>query len=166
MKKFLDNSLFKIVLMLVLLALTISSFQNQDNGIQYVFLVIFILYTSSLLFTNFFKGLTYILSLIVYEVIVSMLLLQFESLLGMTLLATFIPLTISSIFLNEIILDHFKIVNKRPLIIILVNLLIVLLLLAYVYFSKSINSLLCILIYLIVEIIFVTILFNRKADSK
>lgn len=165
MKKFLDNSLFKIVLMLVLLALTISSFQNQDNGIQYVFLVIFILYTSSLLFTNFFKGLTYILSLIVYEVIVSMLLLQFESLLGMTLLATFIPLTISSIFLNEIILDHFKIVNKRPLIIILVNLLTVLLLLAYVYFSKSLNSLLCILIYLIVEIIFVTILFNRRADS-
>ena len=165
MKKFLDNSLFKIVLMLVLLALTISSFQNQNNGIQYVFLVIFILYTSSLLFTNFFKGLTYILSLVVYEVIVSMLILQFESLLGMTLLATFIPLTISSFFLNEIILDHFKIVNKRPLIIILVNLLTVLLLLAYVYFSKSINSLLCILIYLIVEIIFVTILFNRKADS-
>lgn len=165
MKKFLDNSLFKIVLMLVLLALTISSFQNQDNGIQYVFLVVFILYTGSLLFTNFFKGLTYILSLVVYEVIVSMLLLQFESLLGMTLLATFIPLTISSIFLNEIILDHFKIVNKRPLIIILVNLLTVLLLLAYVYFSESINSLLCILIYLIVEIIFVTILFNRKADS-
>lgn len=165
MKKFLDNSLFKIVLMLVLLALTVSSFQNQNNGIQYVFLVIFVLYTGSLLFTNFFKSLTYIVCLIVYEVIVSILLLQFESLLSMTLLATFIPLTISSIFLNEIILDHFKVVNKRPLIIILVNLLTVLMLLAYVYFSKSLNSLLCILIYLIIEVVFVTILFNRKADS-
>lgn len=165
MKKFLDNSLFKIVLMLVLLALTVSSFQNQNNGIQYVFLVIFILYTCSLLFTNFFKSLTYMVCLIVYEVIVSILLLQFESLLSMTLLATFIPLTISSIFLNEIILDHFKVVNKRPLIIILVNLLTVLMLLAYVYFSKNINSLLCILIYLIIEVVFVTILFNRKADS-
>lgn len=165
MKKFLDNSLFKIILMLVLLALTVSSFQNQNNGIQYVFLVIFVLYTGSLLFTNFFKSLTYIVCLIVYEVIVSILLLQFESLLSMTLLATFIPLTISSIFLNEIILDHFKIVNKRPLVIILVNLLTVLLLLAYIYFSKSLNSLLCILIYLIVEVVFVTILFNRKADS-
>lgn len=165
MKKFLDNSLFKIVLMLVLLALTVSSFQNQNNGIQYVFLVIFVLYTGSLLFTNFFKSLTYIIGLIVYEVIVSILLLQFESLLSMTLLATFIPLTISSIFLNEIILDHFKVVNKRPLIIILVNLLTVLMLLAYVYFSKNINSLLCILIYLIIEVVFVTILFNRKADS-
>lgn len=165
MKKFLDNSLFKIVLMLVLLALTVSLFQNQNNGIQYVFLVIFVLYTGSLLFTNFFKSLTYIVCLIVYEVIVSILLLQFESLLSMTLLATFIPLTISSIFLNEIILDHFKVVNKRPLIIILVNLLTVLMLLAYVYFSKSLNSLLCILIYLIIEVVFVTILFNRKADS-
>lgn len=165
MKKFLDNSLFKIVLMLVLLALTVSSFQNQNNGIQYVFLVIFVLYTGSLLFTNFFKSLTYIIGLIVYEVIVSILLLQFESLLSMTLLATFIPLTISSIFLNEIILDHFKVVNKRPLIIILVNLLTVLMLLAYVYFSKNINSLLCILIYLIIEVVFVTILFNQKADS-
>lgn len=165
MKKFLDNSLFKIVLMLVLLALTVSSFQNQNNGIQYVFLVIFVLYTGSLLFTNFFKSLTYIVCLIVYEVIVSILLLQFESLLSMTLLATFIPLTISSIFLNEIILDHFKITNKRLLIIILVNLLTVLILLAYVYFSKSLNSLLCILIYLIIEVVFVTILFNRKADS-
>ena len=165
MKKFLDNSLFKIVLMLVLLALTISSFQNQNNGIQYVFLVIFVLYTGSLLFTNFFKSLTYIVCLIVYEVIVSILLLQFESLLSMTLLATFIPLTISSIFLNEIILDRFKITSKRLLITILVNLLTVLTLLAYVYFSKSINSLLCILIYLIVEVIFVTILFNRRADS-
>ena len=165
MKKFLDNSLFKIVLMLVLLALTVSSFQNQNNGIQYVFLVIFVLYTGSLLFTNFFKSLTYIIGLIVYEVIISVLLLQFESLLGMTLLATFIPLTISSIFLNEIILDHFKVVNKRPLIIILVNLLTALMLLAYVYFSKNINSLLCILIYLIIEVVFVTILFNRKADS-
>jgi membrane protein len=165
MKKFLDNSLFKIVLMLVLLALTVSSFQNQNNGIQYVFLVIFVLYTCSLLFTNFFKSLTYIIGLIVYEVIISILLLQFESLLGMTLLATFIPLTISSIFLNEIILDHFKITSKRLLITILVNLLTVLMLLAYVYFSKSINSLLCILIYLIVEVVFVTILFNRKADS-
>lgn len=165
MKKFLDNSLFKIVLMLVLLALTVSSFQNQNNGIQYVFLVIFVLYIGSLLFTNFFKSLTYIVCLIVYEVIVSILLLQFESLLSMTLLATFIPLTISSIFLNEIILDHFKVVNKRPLIIILVNLLTVLMLLAYVYFSKSLNSLLCILIYLIIEVVFVTILFNRKADS-
>lgn len=165
MKKFLDNSLFKIVLMLVLLALTVSSFQNQNNGIQYVFLVIFILYTGSLLFANFFKSLTYIVCLIVYEVIVSILLLQFESLLSMTLLATFIPLTISSIFLNEIILDHFKITGKRLLITILVNLLTVLMLLAYVYFSKSINSLLCILIYLIVEIIFTTILFNRRADS-
>lgn len=165
MKKFLDNSLFEIVLMLVLLALTVSSFQNQNNGIQYVFLVIFVLYTGSLLFTNFFKSLTYIIGLIVYEVIISILLLQFESLLGMTLLATFIPLTISSIFLNEIILDYFKVVNKRPLIIILVNLLTVLMLLAYVYFSKNINSLLCILIYLIIEVVFVTILFNRKADS-
>lgn len=165
MKKFLDNSLFKIVLMLVLLALTVSSFQNQNNGIQYVFLVIFVLYTGSLLFTNFFKSLTYIIGLIVYEVIISVLLLQFESLLGMTLLATFIPLTISSIFLNEIILDHFKVVNKRPLIIILVNLLTILMLLAYVYFSNSLNSLLCILIYLIIEVVFVTILFNRKADS-
>lgn len=165
MKKFLDNSLFKIVLMLVLLALTVSSFQNQNNGIQYVFLVIFVLYTGSLLFTNFFKSLTYIIGLIVYEVIISILLLQFESLLGMTLLATFIPLTISSIFLNEIILDYFKVVNKRHLIIILVNLLTVLMLLAYVYFSKSLNSLLCILIYLIIEVVFVTILFNRKADS-
>lgn len=165
MKKFLDNSLFKIVLMLVLLALTVSSFQNQNNGIQYVFLVIFVLYTGSLLFTNFFKSLTYIIGLIIYEVIISILLLQFESLLGMTLLATFIPLTISSIFLNEIILDHFKVVNKRPLIIILVNLLTVLMLLAYVYFSKNINSLLCILIYLIIEVVFVTILFNRRADS-
>ena len=100
MKKFLDNSLFKIVLMLVLLALTVSSFQNQNNGIQYVFLVIFVLYTGSLLFTNFFKSLTYIIGLIVYAVIISILLLQFESLLGMTLLSTFIPLTISSIFLN------------------------------------------------------------------
>ena len=166
MKKFLDNSLFKIVLMLVLLALTVSSFQNQNNGIQYVFLVIFVLYTGSLLFTNFFKSLTYIVCLIIYEVIVSILLLQFESLLSMTLLATFIPLTISSIFLNEIILDHFKVVNKRPLIIILVNLLTVLMLLAYVYFSKNINSLLCILIYLIIEVVFVTILFNRRAGSK
>lgn len=165
MKKFLDNSLFKIILMLVLLALTVSSFQNQNNGIQYVFLVIFVLYTGSLLFTNFFKSLTYIIGLIVYEVIISILLLQFESLLGMTLLATFIPLTISSIFLNEIILDYFKITSKRLLIIILVNLLTVLILLAYVYFSKSLNSLLCILIYLIVEVVFVTILFNRKADS-
>lgn len=165
MKKFLDNSLFKIVLMLVLLALTVSLFQNQNNGIQYVFLVIFVLYTGSLLFTNFFKSLTYIVCLIVYEVIVSILLLQFESLLSMTLLATFIPLTISSIFLNEIILDYFKITSKRLLITILVNLLTVLMLLAYVYFSKSINSLLCILIYLIVEVIFVTILFNRRADS-
>ena len=151
MKKFLDNSLFKIVLMLVLLALTVSSFQNQNNGIQYVFLVIFILYTGSLLFANFFKSLTYIVCLIIYEVIVSILLLQFESLLSMTLLATFIPLTVSSIFLNEIILDHFKITSKRLLITILVNLLTVLMLLAYVYFSKSINSLLNISKYIIMS---------------
>ena len=165
MKKFLDNSLFKIVVMLVLFALTISSFQTKNNGIQYAFLGIFILYTGSLIFTQFVKRIMYIVVLIIYEIVVSLLVLQFESFLSMSLLATFIPLTISCIFLNELVLDYFKIINKRLFITIFINLLMVLALLIYVFISKNVNSFICIVTYLIIEVIFITILLNRKVDS-
>ena len=76
--------------MIALLGLTISAFQTNINGIQYVFLGIFVVYTGSMMFSNFFHGVFYLMWLFIYEVVVAMLVLQFESMLQLSLLATFI----------------------------------------------------------------------------
>lgn len=163
-KKFLNNSFLKILVMIALLGLTISAFQTNTNGIQYVFLGIFVVYTSSMMFSNFFHGVFYLMWLFIYEVVVAMLVLQFESMLQLSLLATFIPLTISIAFVNELLMDKFNVKSKRLLITVLVSILIVLSLLLFTYLTKSVNSFIYIVIYFTIEIVFGVILYTNKQD--
>lgn len=165
-KKFLDNSFFKILVMMALLAITISTFQTQTNGIQYLFLGLFILYAGSLMFKRFFHGLLYLLALMLYEVVVAMLILQFENILQLTLLATFMPLTISALFVNELLMDKFSIVSKRMLLSISINAFIVLTLLLFTYLTKTVNSFIYIVIYFLIEIVFGVILATTKKAPK
>jgi len=165
-KKFLDNSFFKILVMMALLAITISTFQTQTNGIQYLFLDLFILYAGSLMFKRFFHGLLYLLALMLYEVVVAMLILQFENILQLTLLATFIPLTISALFVNELLMDKFSVVSKRMLLSISINAFIVLTLLLFTYLTKTVNSFIYIVIYFLIEIVFGVILATTKKAPK
>lgn len=165
-KKFLDNSFFKILVMMALLAITISTFQTQTNGIQYLFLGLFILYAGSLMFKRFFHGLLYLLALMLYEVVVAMLILQFENILQLTLLATFIPLTISALFVNELLMDKFNVTSKRLLLSVSINTLIVLSLLLFTYLTKTVNSFIYIVIYFLVEIVFGVILATTKKAPK
>lgn len=165
-KKFLDNSFFKILVMMALLAITISTFQTQTNGIQYLFLGLFILYAGSLMFKRFFHGLLYLLALMLYEVVVAMLILQFENILQLTLLATFIPLTISALFVNELLMDKFSVVSKRMLLSISINAFIVLTLLLFTYLTKTVNSFIYIIIYFLIEIVFGVILATTKKAPK
>ena len=165
-KKFLDNSFFKILVMMALLAITISTFQTQTNGIQYFFLGLFILYAGSLMFKRFFHGLLYLLALMLYEVVVAMLILQFENILQLTLLATFIPLTISALFVNELLMDKFSVVSKRMLLSISINAFIVLTLLLFTYLTKTVNSFIYIVIYFLIEIVFGVILLTTKKAPK
>lgn len=165
-KKFLDNSFFKILVMMALLAITISTFQTQTNGIQYLFLGLFILYAGSLMFKRFFHGLLYLLALMLYEVVVAMLILQFENILQLTLLATFIPLTISALFVNELLMDKFSVVSKRMLLSISINAFIVLTLLLFTYLTKTVNSFIYIVIYFLIEIVFGVILATTKKAPK
>lgn len=165
-KKFLDNSFFKILVMMALLAITISTFQTQTNGIQYLFLCLFVLYTGSLMFKRFFHGLLYLLALMLYEIVVAMLILQFENILQLTLLATFIPLTISALFVNELLMDKFNVTSKRLLLSVSINTLIVLSLLLFTYLTKTVNSFIYIVIYFLVEIVFGVILATTKKAPK
>lgn len=165
-KKFLDNSFFKILVMMALLAITISTFQTQTNGIQYLFLGLFILYAGSLMFKRFFHGLLYLLALMLYEVVVAMLILQFENILQLTLLATFIPLTISALFVNELLMDKFNVTSKRLLLSVSINTLIVLSLLLFTYLTKTVNSFIYIVIYFLIEIVFGVILATTKKAPK
>ena len=165
-KKFLDNSFFKILVMMALLAITISTFQTQTNGIQYLFLGLFILYAGSLMFKRFFHGLLYLLALMLYEVVVAMLILQFENILQLTLLATFIPLTISALFVNELLMDKFSVVSKRMLLSISINAFIVLTLLLFTYLTKTVNSFIYIVIYFLIEIVLGVILATTKKAPK
>ena len=165
-KKFLDNSFFKILVMMALLAITISTFQTQTNGIQYLFLGLFILYAGSLMFKRFFHGLLYLLALMLYEVVVAMLILQFENILQLTLLATFIPLTISALFVNELLMDKFNVTSKRLLLSVSINTLIVLSLLLFTYLTKTVNSFIYIVIYFMIEIVFGVILLTTKKAPK
>lgn len=152
--------------MMALLAITISTFQTQTNGIQYLFLGLFILYAGSLMFKRFFHGLLYLLALMLYEVVVAMLILQFENILQLTLLATFIPLTISALFVNELLMDKFSVVSKRMLLSISINAFIVLTLLLFTYLTKSVNSFIYIVIYFLIEIVFGVILATTKKAPK
>lgn len=152
--------------MMALLAITISTFQTQTNGIQYLFLGLFILYAGSLMFKRFFHGLLYLLALMLYEVVVAMLILQFENILQLTLLATFIPLTISALFVNELLMDKFSVVSKRMLLSISINAFIVLTLLLFTYLTKSVNSFIYIVIYFLIEIVFGVILLTTKKAPK
>ena len=165
-KKFLDNSFFKILVMMALLAITISTFQTQTNGIQYLFLGLFILYAGSLMFKRFFHGLLYLLALMLYEIVIAMLILQFENILQLTLLATFIPLTISALFVNELLMDKFNVTSKRLLLSVSINTLIVLSLLLFTYLTKSVNSFIYIVIYFLIEIVFGVILATTKKAPK
>lgn len=165
-KRFLDNSFFKILVMIALLAITISTFQTQTNGIQYLFLGLFILYTGSLVFQRFFHGLLYLLALMLYEIVIAMLILQFENILQLTLLATFIPLTISALFVNELLMDKFNVTSKRLLLSVSINTLIVLSLLLFTYLTKSVNSFIYIVIYFMIEIVFGVILLTTKKAPK
>lgn len=165
-KKFLNNSFFKILVMMALLAITISTFQTQTNGIQYLFLGLFILYASSLMFKRFFHGLLYLLALMLYEIVIAMLILQFENILQLTLLATFIPLTISALFVNELLMDKFNVVSKRMLLSISINAFIVLTLLLFTYLTKTVNSFIYIVIYFLIEIVFGVILATTKKAPK
>lgn len=152
--------------MMALLAITISTFQTQTNGIQYLFLGLFILYAGSLMFKRFFHGLLYLLALMLYEVVVAMLILQFENILQLTLLATFIPLTISALFVNELLMDKFSVVSKRMLLSISINAFIVLTLLLFTYLTKTVNSFIYIVIYFLIEIVFGVILATTKKAPK
>lgn len=152
--------------MMALLAITISTFQTQTNGIQYLFLGLFILYAGSLMFKRFFHGLLYLLALMLYEVVVAMLILQFENILQLTLLATFIPLTISALFVNELLMDKFSVVSKRMLLSISINAFIVLTLLLFTYLTKTVNSFIYIVIYFLIEIVFGVILATTKKAHK
>lgn len=165
-KKFLDNSFFKILVMMALLAITISTFQTQTNGIQYLFLGLFILYAGSLMFKRFFHGLLYLLALMLYEIVIAMLILQFENILQLTLLATFIPLTISALFVNELLMDKFNVTSKRLLLSVSINTLIVLSLLLFTYLTKTVNSFIYIVIYFLIEIVFGVILLTTKKAPK
>lgn len=165
-KRFLDNSFFKILVMMALLAITISTFQTQTNGIQYLFLGLFILYTGSLMFKRLFHGLLYLLALMLYEIVIAMLILQFENILQLTLLATFIPLTISALFVNELLMDKFNVTSKRLLLSVSINTLIVLSLLLFTYLTKSVNSFIYIVIYFMIEIVFGVILLTTKKAPK
>ena len=165
-KKFLDNSFFKILVMMALLAITISTFQTQTNGIQYLFLGLFILYAGSLMFKRFFHGLLYLLALMLYEIVIAMLILQFENILQLTLLATFIPLTISALFVNELLMDKFNVTSKRLLLSVSINAFIVLTLLLFTYLTKTVNSFIYIVIYFLVEIVFGVILATTKKAPK
>lgn len=165
-KKFLDNSFFKILVMMALLAITISTFQTQTNGIQYLFLGLFILYAGSLMFKRFFHGLLYLLALMLYEIVIAMLILQFENILQLTLLATFIPLTISALFINELLMDKFNVTSKRLLLSVSINTLIVLSLLLFTYLTKTVNSFIYIVIYFLIEIVFGVILATTKKAPK
>lgn len=152
--------------MMALLAITISTFQTQTNGIQYLFLGLFILYAGSLMFKRFFHGLLYLLALMLYEVVVAMLILQFENILQLTLLATFIPLTISALFVNELLMDKFNVTSKRLLLSVSINTLIVLSLLLFTYLTKTVNSFIYIVIYFMIEIVFGVILLTTKKVPK
>lgn len=152
--------------MMALLTITISTFQTQTNGIQYLFLGLFILYAGSLMFKRFFHGLLYLLALMLYEVVVAMLILQFENILQLTLLATFIPLTISALFVNELLMDKFSVVSKRMLLSISINAFIVLTLLLFTYLTKTVNSFIYIVIYFLIEIVFGVILATTKKAPK
>lgn len=165
-KKFLNNSFFKILVMMALLAITISTFQTQTNGIQYLFLGLFILYAGSLMFKRFFHGLLYLLALMLYEIVTAMLILQFENILQLTLLATFIPLTISALFVNELLMDKFNVTSKRLLLSVSINTLIVLSLLLFAYLTKGVNSFIYIVIYFLIEIVFGVILSTTKKAPK
>lgn len=165
-KRFLDNSFFKILVMMALLAITISTFQTQTNGIQYLLLGLFILYAGSLMFKRFFHGLLYLLALMLYEIVIAMLILQFENILQLTLLATFIPLTISALFVNELLMDKFNVTSKRLLLSVSINTLIVLSLLLFTYLTKTVNSFIYIVIYFLVEIVFGVILATTKKAPK
>lgn len=165
-KKFLDNSFFKILVMMALLAITISTFQTQTNGIQYLFLGLFILYAGSLMFKRFFHGLLYLLALMLYEIVIAMLILQFENILQLTLLATFIPLTISALFVNELLMDKFNVTSKRLLLSVSINTLIVLSLLLFTYLTKTVNSFIYIVIYFLIEIVLGVILATTKKALK
>ena len=151
---------------MALLAITISTFQTQTNGIQYLFLDLFILYAGSLMFKRFFHGLLYLLALMLYEIVIAMLVLQFENILQLTLLATFIPLTISALFVNELLMDKFSVVSKRMLLSISINAFIVLTLLLFTYLTKTVNSFIYIVIYFLVEIVFGVILATTKKAPK
>ena len=152
--------------MMALLAITISTFQTQTNGIQYLFLGLFILYAGSLMFKRFFHGLLYLLALMLYEIVIAMLILQFENILQLTLLATFIPLTISALFVNELLMDKFNVTSKRLLLSVSINTLIVLSLLLFAYLTKSVNSFIYIVIYFLIEIVFGVILLTTKKAPK
>lgn len=152
--------------MMALLAITISTFQTQTNGIQHLFLGLFILYAGSLMFKRFFHGLLYLLALMLYEVVVAMLILQFENILQLTLLATFIPLTISALFVNELLMDKFNVTSKRLLLSVSINTLIVLSLLLFTYLTKTVNSFIYIVIYFMIEIVFGVILLTTKKAPK
>lgn len=165
-KRFLDNSFFKILVMMALLAITISTFQTQTNGIQYLFLGLFILYTGSLMFKRFFHGLLYLLALMLYEIVIAMLILQFENILQLTLLATFIPLTISALFVNELLMDKFNVTTKRLLLSISINAFVVLSLLLFTYLTKTVNSFIYIVFYFLIEIVLGVILATTKKALK
>lgn len=152
--------------MMALLAITISTFQTQTNGIQYLFLGLFILYAGSLMFKRFFHGLLYLLALMLYEIVIAMLILQFENILQLTLLATFIPLTISALFINELLMDKFNVTSKRLLLSVSINTLIVLSLLLFTYLTKTVNSFIYIVIYFLIEIVFGVILATTKKAPK
>lgn len=152
--------------MMALLTITISTFQTQTNGIQYLFLGLFILYAGSLMFKRFFHGLLYLLALMLYEVVVAMLILQFENILQLTLLATFIPLTVSALFVNELLMDKFNVTSKRLLLSVSINTLIVLSLLLFTYLTKTVNSFIYIVIYFMIEIVFGVILLTTKKAPK
>lgn len=152
--------------MMALLAITISTFQTQANGIQYLFLGLFVLYAGSLMFKRFFHGLLYLLALMLYEIVIAMLILQFENILQLTLLATFIPLTISALFVNELLMDKFNVTSKRLLLSVSINTLIVLSLLLFTYLTKSVNSFIYIVIYFLIEIVFGVILATTKKAPK
>lgn len=152
--------------MMALLAITISTFQTQTNGIQYLFLGLFILYAGSLMFKRFFHGLLYLLALMLYEIVIAMLILQFENILQLTLLATFIPLTISALFVNELLMDKFNVTTKRLLLSISINAFVVLSLLLFTYLTKTVNSFIYIVIYFLVEIVFGVILATTKKAPK
>ena len=118
------------------------------------------------MFKRFFHGLLYLIALMLYEIVIAMLILQFENILQLTLLATFIPLTISALFVNELLMDKFNVTSKRLLLSVSINTLIVLSLLLFAYLTKSVNSFIYIVIYFLIEIVFGVILLTTKKAPK